>query len=304
MAQQFGVVDEVTARLLGFCPKGKGRDWWERNGWAVRSIVTDYQPTTARQAGDLLSALTRFWIWAEHEGHQDLRTALTPANVERYANTLPTNGARRTIRSQLQAIGRATSPGIWPLTPLHHATSATPAPYTPAELAAHHQAAASTRRPAVRHTYLTALVFSVGIGAKSGAIQRLTVDDIERDGDIVWVHDPARNRPLPTRGIWARLCVELLDGVAGSDPILGPASRLNNNMQRCVITTTGERFSVGRGRSTWIVQLLDAGLPLDVVLEAAGLETPSGLDGYLDHMTPTPDPSGLLAAALESFGPV
>lgn len=284
------VVDEVARRIGGFCTNSQSRGWWNAHGAVIRQTVASYGPATPKEAGDLMSALTKYWAWAWAQGFRDITTALDPAHVERFIADQVQGTSQRTSRNQLRRLGRTLNPSIaWgpPQQPCGPSLAA--APYTEGEVAAHLRGANATRRPQVQLTYQLAIALTVGAGATTNTIKVVTPEHFTSDGDVLWLDDPNRARPIPIVGRWAELLAEIAAATAEETPLLGPASRINNHLSRCKPSGDGEAFRAARGRSTWIVKMLDSGLPLDLAVDVAGVATPSGLDGYLGYMQPTPD---------------
>ncbi len=296
---------DVAKRVQQFVPTGPAAELWDAEGPAITAIVEALAPTTAKQAGDLMSALCGFAVFTNATGSQrPLGERLTPAHIERYVAGLSTEGASRTIRSLLRSLGREANPAAgWRTETQQLGKSTNTRPYTELEIARHLRAARSIRTTAVGHTYLWCLVGGVALGADAQALKQITPNQMELGSDATWVHLPGRPIPLPVTGVWAIELHALAEDVEPDQPILGPASRINNAISK-IKPASGDKFQVQRCRATWIVALINAGTPLPLLLSAAGLTTPGSLDTYYRQATPPQaSPSALVdAASMLPFG--
>ena len=131
------------------------------------------------------------------------------------------------------------------------------------------------------------LALAAGAGLTAQQIMDAQVEDIEFiDGRaVVTIHEPHERR-VPVRASWTQTLSSAL-GERTSGNVFH-AYRLGeyppHQLQQFLTHNRGElRPSVARLRSGWIVSLLNANLPLDVLLGVTGFTTPASLRPYLRH---------------------
>jgi hypothetical protein len=126
-----------------------------------------------------------------------------------------------------------------------------------------------------------------GAGLTAQQIMDAQVEDVEFvDGRaFVTAHEP-RERRIPVRASWVRMLTQGIGNRTSGNAFR--AYRFEeyppNQLQQFISRNRGElRPSVARLRSGWIVSLINAGLPVDVLLDVAGFTTPGSLRPYLRY---------------------
>lgn len=146
--------------------------------------------------------------------------------------------------------------------------------------------------PYKRHNARVLLALAGGAGFTAQQIMDAQVEDIEFTdrGAFATAHEPYE-RQVPVRTSWVRTLTEGIGTRTSGNAFR--AYRLEeyppHQLQQFISHNLGEvRPSVARLRSGWIVSLINAGLPLDVLLEVTGFTTPGSLRPYLRYARTRP----------------
>lgn len=158
-------------------------------------------------------------------------------------------------------------------------------PHSAAERAVFVSWAKTLSTPLKRANAHTLLALAGGAGLTSQQIMDATVEDIDFEDSraFVTVHQP-RYRRIPVRRAWLRTLTAGFGTRSTGMAFRG--YRLEeyppNQLHQFLTRTRGElRPSVSRLRAGWIVELLNANLPLDVLLATTGFTTPASLRPYV-----------------------
>ncbi len=141
--------------------------------------------------------------------------------------------------------------------------------------------------PLKRQNAQTLLALAGGAGLTAQQIMDAQVTDVEIDGDRAFVTIPGpRPRRIPVRRPWVKMLANGIGAHTSGDAFR--AYRLDeyppNQLQQFLTRNRGElRPSVSRLRSGWLVELIDANLPLEVLLATTGFTTLASLRPYLRY---------------------
>ncbi|AWB94458.1 hypothetical protein DCE93_01220 [Agromyces badenianii] len=165
-------------------------------------------------------------------------------------------------------------------------TPTVPAPYRPAELRAFLNVAHSQPTPSARRDLAAALALGAGAGLMTHEMLHLKVGDVEPTDFGHLIHVKGRKaRSIPLRHDWISTLDPLVldrgpdDYVAWTLRTRSDQTTLSRGLLKRV---SGKAPDLGRLRTTWIVQLLTLGLPIDRCLELARIRTLQGLKPYYD----------------------
>ncbi|WP_197359750.1 hypothetical protein, partial [Streptomyces clavuligerus] len=274
-------VSDVPTAIALYAPKKVPPATWTVTASFVRSCVTDSAPVSPWAAADRMSTVARFCAWALDECLPLDREALfTPDTVEHYALTGMRDlqpSSRRTHRSQLAAIGRTvTRRAPWP--PL---TTALPrnrlaTPYTHLQVAGYLEAAGQQATPVRTRAAFGLLAAGLGAGLMPGEHLIITGRSITTtDGVTVVSVTGTRPRPVPVLAAYAPLLCSLAARYP-DEPLIGPTldagrNRLNRLLSPIEIPARLPPLTASALRSTWLLTLLAACVPLPEILAAAGL---------------------------------
>lgn len=266
----------------------------------AKCVVRAVAPHGAARARTLLWCSARLASWGERVGLETRRDVLLhPSALERYIVSGLTGlspATRRTMRSNLRAVARASVPGLWVPRPAPLRRDTLKQPYTDAQVAAYFELVAHQATPE-RIARLTGLL-CLGLGAGLDASDmRLVVgpDVVKRSGGVVVVVRGAKARVVPVleryhRTLWRSA------SFAGEGFIVGGDDPARKNVTSPLLATLElgrlDRLEVGRLRATWLA-FHAQNLGLVALVHAAGLTSSSRLI-ELAAAQPERDEAGLV----------
>lgn len=267
---------------------------WERVEAEVKATVARALPDTTYRARDLLTALTRLAVFADHHGHPvDAKRWLDPDVVEHFtavalAGIAP--ASRANYRARLTSIRTAafgpTGPGTQPLS----GSKASP-PYSRADKAALWAWAGGQSTTELRRGLRLLLALGLGCGLDSPETIPLRGHDVRTlaDGACVVAVRGARTRLVLCSRPYERTLAEAAQ-LAGTGWLFRPASHargsntVTNFTARAAPDRKVPRLVMGRCRATWLVERMNVPIPLPVLLAAAGLDSLHALSRFLPHL--------------------
>lgn len=278
--------DDITSLIDHYTPATVPADDWQAVGAEVRAWVHAAQPGHPHRARQLLAAAAQLAAWCREAGIP-LRpeTALKATTIERYCAVAEQDGrhsatTRATIRARLRCLAREQHiPGQPPPPPELRRGRVKP-PYTAAEVASYFLLVRGQPEPTA--TRLSAMLLAgLGAGCGSEELRDLRGTDIHQgpDGNVFAHLRGRRERTVPVVARYAERLAEV--AARSGDAILiggvradrrAVASKLLHRLHGADVLTPLEP---GRLRSTWIAGRLTAGVRLDVLMDAAGLTTPT-----------------------------
>lgn len=282
--------EPIAAAIAAFRPQ-RCPVAWDRICVASRALMTAYRPVSVRWVSTQGGLLVKFAAWVyqrpERVGGVELQLEelLEPELVELYLAgpvTASPPGTQATVRSIVRRAVRELS-GAKPVKIGH--TAAQP-PYTDVECAAFVRLARNQPTAAKRRA-LSALV-ALGLGAGlDGREQKAVSPDQVREVDLgdqvalVVSVGGDRAREVVVRAQYDALLREALhlheeEGRRRDQPLYGRSNERNNvttAVTSKAVTATGAGVDINatRLRATWLVALMEAQVPLSVLLRTAGL---------------------------------
>ncbi|MFF2923338.1 hypothetical protein ACFVTP_13195 [Streptomyces celluloflavus] len=302
------VVTDVPTAISLYTPRKVASATWTALAPFARSCVADSHPVSPWAAVQHMSTVTRFCDWALEEYLPLDREALfTPDTIERYALTGMEDlqpSSRRTHRSQLSTIGRAiTRRAPWPphKAPLPRNRLATP--YTPEQVAGYLQAAGQQSTALRTRAAFGLLAGGLGAGLMPGEHLTITGRSVTStdDGTTVLNVTGAKPRPVPVLAAYAPL-MRTLATRHPHEPLIGPTNdasknRLNHLLAHIEVPARLPQLTASSLRTTWLLTLLTARVPLPELLAAAGLASTGTLIDLVPHMPRLPEPDARRALA-------
>ncbi|MEV8389161.1 MULTISPECIES: hypothetical protein [unclassified Streptomyces] len=295
------IVTDVPTAVALYAPKQVPPATWTLIAPFVRACVTGSQPVSPWAAVQRMSTVTRFCDWALDEYLPlDREVLFTPDTVERYALTGMGDlqeSSRRTHRSQLSTIGRViTRRAPWPPRKASLARNRLAIPYTPGQVAGYLQAAGQQSTPLRTRIAFGLLTGGLGAGLMPGEHLIITGRAVTRTGDgttVLTVTGGTKPRPIPVLAAYAPL-MRTLAGRHPDEPLIGVSNdasknRLSQMLSNVEIPRPLPPLTASSLRTTWLVTLLAAGVPLPEVLAAAGLASTGTLIDLLPHLPRLPE---------------
>jgi site-specific recombinase XerC len=279
--------------ITGYRPKGRSGAWTEVRQFVI-SCVLAMRPRTHENTRRLMTmtALYSTWVWTVSGVALDPGKVFTNNLLARYiADTLAhhsdiyrfdTTRQISTIAARLGQveIDRLPTPS----------QSERVAPHTASDIATISSWAASLPTEMTRRNGRALLGLAGGAGLASSELMDTCVEDIEDLGDrmVVSVHG-RRARRVPVVGHWTRILRKSIDG--RSNGLMFKGYRLEEYPPRALQTFISEypcsvRPSAARLHSAWIVEHLNANVPLPVLMDIAGFASAQSVQPYLAHARP------------------
>jgi integrase len=286
-------------KIDSFTPKIDPSDWAVIEEF-VRSAVRDAGPDRYTTAQPWLSSVAHFVQWSVNAEclPLDREVIFHPKNI--FAFVAQRNGsssaAQGTTRSELLRISARLIGENSGATEDRRSYNASVGhrPYSASEkrgLRSYVEGQATQYR---RDNLRTVVALCAGAGLTAVDLLRMNPSDVEDRGDMVVAHVPGKNaRTIPLLSEWEDLARTAL---ALADPAL-PLVLQNNVKYRSgnaiadMLWSTngvGVKPHCQRLRSTWIVDHLNAGTHVSLLLDAAGVSQVSTFQRYLQHVTPRP----------------
>lgn len=295
---------ELEHYLTSYRPRSIELDVWRR----IRPLVlSTMRRAKVRGKGNTFQKKVRlvsyYFSWAIQNGHPCDRDALLTGRViEDYIRrgcSHITSGSRASYRSDLRSVMRAAGSELdqarrfnrIPARNVH-------APYSPAECQQLISTVNYQPRQGNRQRLQACIALGLGAGIDSADLLALRAGDITDHGrDGIEIHVRGR----APRQVW--LLHEFEDllrvGIRGLGPRTfvvsgkGTAGRNSVNKLYGQVVHTGRRppqFEQGRMRNTWLLRLLEAPIPLGLVMQVAGLQSARTLTDLVTFVSETHHP--------------
>ena len=313
---------DVAATIDAYRPRGFTTEQWTRIAPVVRVALRAYGPTSSRWVHNQAGQVTGFVAWVAQRHHgagggQEFTADLLLGSglVDRYlADALADapDASRATVRSTLRRVVRNLSGSQ------RERIEYTPvqAPYTPAECAAFVRLARNQPSKDLRRALSAMVALGLGAGLDGGDQREVTPADIV-DTDLgdgttgLLVHVRGRRpRAVVVRSTYEPLLREALDLHNTSrrgkhTPIYG-LSKARRNVTSTVTsksvtaTGTGVDINAARLRATWLLACMNAPVPLNALLSAAGLKSARTLTDLLAYCPPAePEQVAVVLCAMD-----
>lgn len=269
---------------------------------SVRDWVAAAEPSSAKRARHMLVLTARFVVWARRMlGTTDVRSVFYPDNVEFFSMVVNAHRRaswRESTRGVLRAVGRAANPD-WPPPPPIVGRRRVVAPYTKSEETKWVRSARLVGR-ANRAGRMWVVGGSLGAGLKGTELAAARTEDVVGIADQrLAVRVRGRlPRLVPIRQTYTDLVWEAIGDVPGDRFITGTSRNAVHWVVGLFTPLNGERFSLRRARTTWLLSHVAAGTPLDVLQHVAGSLSGNTLTELLQHTKGTLDDETAAVGAL------
>lgn len=254
------------------------------------------EPHLSYPPSELLLAATNLAHWAAHNGISLERELVfsenTINNFVRDGMRGRSDASRGNVRAQLRRMREVFSGES--VVPERLTASKPVQPYTGEEIRGFSEWASRQKTPAFRRDARTILAAGLGGGLSAGEIGGLRGGDVLHDDDgVQLVVRGARERVVQVlRSQEQRLLTAAAE--VKSDRYLvrsgresNPTNLITNIVDRGAANDLGPNSQ--RMRATWLVRHLNAGTPVGVLMDAAGLESLRALTRYLPFADVVPE---------------
>ncbi len=290
--------EDVTHVVMNYVPRYVDLHDWLVVREFVQQAVLDSQPISGDEARRRITIVGMMVAWAHRLAGYDLdRTAIFTLDVigewidqecGHYSLKV-----RKMYRARLKSISKTINPEF-PDVPNETAYQSAwnPDPYSAEELAEVVGWANGQSTAMRRHKALVLLALTVGAGLYTQEVAALKVSDIEVDDDGVLLHVRGEHpREVPVLAEWEGVLRELVANVRPVDPEAFAFAPGRTNKKPNVVTRFVQSSNKGgkvepmtrRMRATWVVEHIKAGVPPQVIAEAAGMVTLRSFDKWLYH---------------------
>ena len=298
----------ATARVAAYVP---GDPHARPHAGLVRDLVLTAQPTDETDAAELLSALAGHAAWLSTTGQPvTAETLLDPDRALRWVVVGLADlaaGTTANYRSRIARVAAAANGARDTKVPMHASDPADT--YTHREEDTLLAWAAAQRTPRMRADLLTLAATGFGLALPTGEITDAVGTDITTrpDGIVTCTVRGERPRVVPARERYRPLLTDLA-AAAGPEHLLRPGApgRGGKNSTSNLVARARQGgdpnlpvLTPQRMRATWLARQLTAGVRVDAVMAAAGLDSAADLDRYLRRL-PTAPPGLLLDAVARS----
>ncbi|GAA1380782.1 hypothetical protein GCM10009638_25660 [Luteococcus sanguinis] len=291
-------LEDVTHVVMNYVPRYVDLHDWLVVREFVQRAVLDSQPISGDEARRRITIVGMMVAWAHRLAGYDLdRTAIFTLDVigewidqecGHYSLKV-----RKMYRARLKSISKTINPEF-PDVPNETAYQSAwnPDPYSAEELAEVVGWANGQSTAMRRHKALVLLALTVGAGLYTQEVAALKVSDIEVDDDGVLLHVRGEHpREVPVLAEWEGVLRELVANVRPVDPEAFAFASGRTNKKPNVVTRFVQSSNKGgkvepmtrRMRATWVVEHIKAGVPPQVIAEAAGMVTLRSFDKWLYH---------------------
>lgn len=292
--------EEIEA-LEKYAPKVIPAARWGAIRSYVLEAVRTAGPYSEGHARKDLHKLARYVDWAHHVmgrplSHEDV---FDHELIAYYAvQALPGYGqaSRATTRSALLWFADHLVPAQMRMVTLERmGRTHVSHPYTQAQVDRMTRWATEQRTPYKRHACWTALVFGLGAGLRTSELDGLRREDVVADeaGVLVHVRTGSSPRVVPMLAQWEQHALVLAECVAEGAFIFKPerdGPRVKDVGFTLHKSAHQPEFPVNmqRMRTTWLVRLLNAGVPVQLVAQAAGMAGLTGIERLFEFLDPVP----------------
>lgn len=294
-----GLNDERTKRVEQYRPQGVDPDVWATIRVTHQRAMQFGADLTDSGFAQVMSIVAHYLTW-RHSRRLDtsLEASFTLDAIDAYCELGIVDlepVTRSTYRSRLMPIADAIDPHSIPR-PVFTSGGHQPIKscYSRAEEAAIRRVAERQPRKITRRKMCAVVGLAAGAGLDTVDMRHLQVDHIDVTDNGIGVHVPgSRPRFTVVRRDYEHLVVEGIHGLTRHQLLFGThvgrRNVLGNTFDDASLFDDTPRIEVSRLRSTWLASLMEARVPVQVILNAAGLKSARALIDLLPHLRQTQD---------------
>jgi integrase len=282
---------QSTTRITNYRPEIPNRAW-DQIGPFVRTLVEECVDYVSYDVPDLMYAISRHVWWCidtaglELDRRMLFRRDVIAVSVEAMCGSSPASkGNRRSqlfrVAEHLRTIAREAPVPAFPNASAH-------APYSSEDVGRLRNWAAGQRTDLGRANAWTLLLLGIGAGLRAGEICSTTHKQLidTPNGHTIVVAD-GTSRTVPLLSEWEEHWAELPERHDGHVFRPGVSGHYPNMVTNFVHRSSGAGLKpqTQRLRATWLVNQLNAGTPLGVLMTAAGLTSAASFSRLLPFLT-------------------
>lgn len=291
------VVNNAAEHIANYKPNSiPVAEWDNVIGPLVRACVIKTGVDKRYQVIHALRGTAGLAVWARQQGIPlQPEQLFAVETVDRYVTVgLPHMSAesRRTLRAVIRMVGIAnTRNAPWEPRPVALPRNHLQAPYTATDIGWWWEIATTQSTPGRARTAQAVVALGLGVGIITSEHHDVTGENVRRSGEALVVDIPGeRARTVACQAVWADRLEELA-AQHRSEPLIGTYSRNRNRVNSLIARVerpAGMPTLVpARLRSTWIVGLLNRGVPIPALMSAVGWTAIPRLDDYMQYLAVT-----------------
>ncbi|PZF02802.1 hypothetical protein DEJ01_09755 [Curtobacterium sp. MCLR17_040] len=277
--------------VMQYFPQRANPAQWQVIRQFVAACVLDYRPRTAQVAGDLMSTLTHYVLWAVSEAHASLDRddLFYPMMIRRYINAIArTASSKRTYASRLYRIANVIGGLPDKSRPTTSDRGHTVRTYSNRELGDIDGWISVRKTATKRRDARIAVGLAGGAGLRTHEMFTLRHSDIQRTGARVQVTVGSENRrTVDVHDDWTWYFDDLLDEPPTSDAAVLKGTTTAGSFTKVL----GELLrgphpapNLTQLRETWVIRALGT-LPVADFLRQSGFTSAASLTRYLPYLT-------------------
>jgi integrase len=282
-----GGVADGAAAIAAYAPRSLS----VKAAGFVRMVVAEAAPDTPARAKALLFAAGKLARFGEQVGLElSPGVLLHSAVIERFILTgagALSPATRRTLRTNLRALGRAVEPFAQPA-PVRLPRERSKLPYSEAEIAGYLALAAAQRTLARRMRASALVCLGAGAGLIGQELRHLRgADVVSRSGGLLVLVSGSRARAVPALARFHEPLNAAAAFAAEGYLVGGSAPDRRNLSDALTVALCSDaglpRLEAGRLRATWLVECAQL-IGLDTFMQAAGVRCPQRLGDLVSYL--------------------
>ena len=264
-------------------------EWPVVRAMTLEAVRLTEGPTNYNRNHLVVWSVSRFLVWGHFSRGipLDFDLQFTDANIQRFVEIENTNeGTARTLRYRLNSVAKAVRSTPPPLRKQEIYGASDPAePYTRKEITSLLAMLDNQKSRDRSQRLRAAITLGLGVGADGRNISALRGRDVSLHDGLVLVRLTKPDRSVPALHAYADIIMALAIDVGENGLLIGTSKvPVSDSLARFVTKHDPVIPSLRRMRSTFIVTLLQASVPLRVVMDVAGFSTARRLAEYSKYL--------------------
>jgi hypothetical protein len=296
--QHVELPESIRIFIEQYRPASINDDVWDVIGPQVRTMLTASRYVGEASIRKHAGALAHYLAWRHREGLPlAVDHAMTHEAVDAYYSQALTEHAdrvRNDYRSRLHNLASRVNPGLTAPVVATEGYVSIRSGYTAAEEAVIIRVALRQRLPLPRRQLCTIVGLCAGAGVdptELALMDRSHIDDRGDDGGI-WVTIPGkRSRTVVVRRTYEPVVRTALIGLGAHHLLIGQTRGRSGSVAGAVdnaeVYEDCPRIDARRLRTTWLTWLVTNPVPLNVILNAAGLSSARSITDIIAGLPPT-----------------